>query len=721
MPFLVDGNPSPSEISEAINYLLANLAPNTPANEYTVNNNPTTGFITNTPGDLIQFQYRYLYVKYADNPAGLNFSDNPFSRLYFGILNSDTVTESNDPTQYTWFQVTGGFGGTKVLWVVTAGGRHATFAVSQESPDANENWRIVPVRSIDLDNPFAAFNQYMSVKFATNSIGTTGFGDTITNATYYGIATTTDGTTPSDPSAYEWSPFAFGTTYSLFYRTFGGRNISFIPAVFQPIGNIKFTPGLVINLDVITLSVVDDIGIVSLTPFIVESPFRYLLVKYATSITGTGISNDPTGKTFYGLQASEVLTNNNNPADFQWFSANGTLVTEVNLWARTTGGTTVTFSLTLEAPDVSGWQDINAQTISAYFYIDVYSRSGTVVVDVTSPTAGRIGFSSVGSNGIVNLNLDPFGQGKDTGGFSINPAAVATINFDEFGRVVLAGALDQVRYSSMLTTATAGQTVFSFSNAQPDQILVFRNGAFLVPGIDYTRTSTTVTFASACTLNDVVAIYYVRLIDASTSADKVSFVFSTQTLTSGQTDIITAYADGSEVIFINGVLIVDTDYGYRGSNSGYTLTNASVGGTCTIISFAFNNGNALIFAENFTTTSFANPTVTFPTQFYRNSHLLWFCGCLLRPGSDYTMSGVGALLNAATLVGSLSFSNQPAQFVSFNSSGEASASSVSAAGVLGMDMPVVIEKEPTMLEMFQQMQKELNKLKREVSKLKGAK
>ena len=26
MPFLLDGNPSPSEISEAINYILANLA-----------------------------------------------------------------------------------------------------------------------------------------------------------------------------------------------------------------------------------------------------------------------------------------------------------------------------------------------------------------------------------------------------------------------------------------------------------------------------------------------------------------------------------------------------------------------------------------------------------------------------------------------------------------------------------------------------------------------
>jgi hypothetical protein len=719
MPFLVDGNPTPSDVSDAINYLLANLAPGTPAGSDTVNNNTTTGFISNTRGDLIQYQYRYIGIRYADSPEGLNFSDNPFSRLYFGINNTDTVSESSNPADYTWFEATGGFGSTKVLWIVTSGGRHATFAVSQESPDTNQNWRIVPNRSVDLDNPFATFNQFMSIKFATNSIGTTGFGDTITNATYYGVSTSVDGSTSLDPTDYEWSPYPFGTTYSLFYRTFGGRNISFAPALFQPIGNIKYVPGTVLNLDVVTLGAVNSLGIISLTPFVVESPFRYLLVQYGTSENGAGISTDPTGKTYFGLQASDVLTIDTNPADYQWFAAGGTFLTDVNLWARTTGGTTATLSLTLEAPDTSGWQDITGQTTSLYPNIDVYARSGIVVVDVTSPTAGRIGFSSVDSNGIVNLNLDPYGQGRDTGGFTINPAAVASITFDEFGRVVQSGALDQVRYSSMLTTATAGQTVFTFSNPQPNQVLAFRNGAFLVPGSDFTRTSSTVTFTSPCVLNDKIALYYIRLIDGGTSADKVPFVTSTQTLTSGQTEIITSYVDGSEVLFLNGALLVDTDYGYRGTNTGYILNTASTGGTFTAVAFSFNNGNVLIFAENFTTTNFASTAVSFPTQFYRNSHLMWLNGCLLRPGSDYTMSGVASLINSLTLVGSLSFSGQPVQFVSFNSTGEASMSSLSSAGVIGMDMPVVIDREPTMLDMFQAMQTELDKLKSEVEILKG--
>ena len=166
-------------------------------------------------------------------------------------------------------------------------------------------------------------------------------------------------------------------------------------------------------------------------------------------------------------------------------------------------------------------------------------------------------------------------------------------------------------------------------------------------------------------------------------------------------------------------MLVDTDYGYRGTNAGYILNTASVGGTFTAISFSFNNGNTLIFAENFTTTNFATSLVSFPTQFYRNSHLMWLNGCLLRPGTDYTMSGVASSINSLTLVGSLSFSGQPVQFVSFNSAGEASASSISAAGVLGVDMPVVIDNPPTMLDMFEAMQAELDKLKYEVEVLKG--
>jgi hypothetical protein len=377
--------------------------------------------------------------------------------------------------------------------------------------------------------------------------------------------------------------------------------------------------------------------------------------------------------------------------------------------------------LSIDAPDSSGWTNISGQTTVAAPYIDVYSRSGSVVVTVTSPTDGRIGYSSVGHDGLVNLNLNPYGQGSNTGGFTFNPALTASVTVDQFGRVQQTTTADQVRFSSMLTYATAGQTVFTFSNSQANQILVFRNGCFLNPSTDYTRTSTNVTFTNACALNDVIAIYYIRLIDAITSLDKVPFIVSTQTLTNGQTDIVTSYTDGAEVLFLNGAMIVDGDYGYRGTNQGYRLSTPSTGGIMTIVVFSFNNANVLIFSENYTTTTSGSTNVVFPTQFYRNSHLMFFCGCLLRPGTDYTIPGASALSYNFTIIGALSFSGQPAQFISFNSSGEASASSISAAGVLGMDMPVVIDNPPTIMDMFNSMKKEINKLKREIKLLKDKK
>jgi hypothetical protein len=719
MAFAIDGDPSPSEISGAINYLLANLNNGTPASSYTVSNNPTTGFISNSMGDIIQYQYRYLDIKYADNTAGLNFSDNPFGRLYFGIRNDDSSTESTNPADYTWVQVTGGFGISNVLWITTSGGRHAAFAVSQEAPDANQNWRVVPARSIDLDNPFAVFNQYLVFKYADDSVGT-GFSSSPTSKLFYGIYTSTDGSVSTNPLDYEWSPFAFGSTYSLYYRCYGGRNIDVLPSTYQPIGFIQYK-GDVLNLDVSTLGTTVALGIISQTPLILQSPYRYFLVRYGNDLIGTGITSSPAGKQFFGLQASDVLTLDNNPADYLWFDAGATFLTVINLWARTASGNTVQFSFTQDAPDTSGWQNVTLQTDVLDPYIDVYARSGQVVTNISSPTDGRLAYSSSSVNGIISINLDTYGQGKNTGGFSINPAVTASITVDSFGRVVQTGAADQVRFSSMLTHATAGQTAFTFSNAQADQILVFRNGSFLKPGSDFTRTATTVTFASACALNDVVAIYYIRLIDGITSADKVPFVVYNQTLIDGQTVISASYIDGSEFLFLNGVLLVDTDYSYVGVNQGYVLNNPSVGGNLDIVVFAFNNANTLIFAENYTETSSGSTNVVFSTPFYRNSHLMWFNGALLRPGTDYTMPGSAALTYNYTIIGAASFSGQPSQYMSFNSAGEASASSLSSAAVLGMDYPVVIEQEPTISDMFKDMQKQINLLKKQIKQLKGFK
>ena len=84
MPFLLDADPSSEELSDAVNYLLANTTAGVSSDKYFVFNNPNTGFVANSAGTILQYQYRYLDIKYADTPAGLNFSylDTEISKMY---------------------------------------------------------------------------------------------------------------------------------------------------------------------------------------------------------------------------------------------------------------------------------------------------------------------------------------------------------------------------------------------------------------------------------------------------------------------------------------------------------------------------------------------------------------------------------------------------------------------------------------------------------------
>jgi hypothetical protein len=143
MPFFLDGNPTQSEVSEAVNYLLSNFTQN-------VNADPATGQVSGPTGDVVSYLYKYISVKYADSFDGtVNFSNTPTGRLYYGIRNSDDSTESTNPADYLWTLVAGGFGSTKYLYYITTGGRQIQFAVATSTP--NTGWIVDPNTAIDLD------------------------------------------------------------------------------------------------------------------------------------------------------------------------------------------------------------------------------------------------------------------------------------------------------------------------------------------------------------------------------------------------------------------------------------------------------------------------------------------------------------------------------------------------------------------------------------------
>lgn len=143
MPFFLDGNPTQGEISDAVNYLLSNFTQSVSADS-------STGQIVGPGGEVVGYLYKYMYVKYADSFDGtVNFSNSPTGRLYYGTRNSDDPTESTNPSDYIWTQVTGGFGSTKYLWYIVTGGRQIGFQVSTSLP--NPGWVQDTGAAIDLD------------------------------------------------------------------------------------------------------------------------------------------------------------------------------------------------------------------------------------------------------------------------------------------------------------------------------------------------------------------------------------------------------------------------------------------------------------------------------------------------------------------------------------------------------------------------------------------
>ena len=184
MPFALVSNPSQSEISEAINYLLANFGPNLAAD-------PDNGQISGPSGVVIAYLYKYIAVKYADSFDGsVNFSNSPTGRLYYGLRNSNDSVESTNPADYIWYLATGGFGTTKFLFYQTNGGRQINFFVGTAAP--NSTYLQESGSSIDLD-----------------VVTTTTAYNTAAPSIYQWTSSSTPPARPTTTSTYTWATGAY--------------------------------------------------------------------------------------------------------------------------------------------------------------------------------------------------------------------------------------------------------------------------------------------------------------------------------------------------------------------------------------------------------------------------------------------------------------------------------------------------------------------------------
>jgi len=142
MAYNIASNASTQQITNAVNYLLANFGSAT-------NVNQVTGAITGPGNVIIAYLYKYLDVKYATSYDGSQgFSNSPTGATYYGLRNTNSNADDSNYADYVWYN-TVGFGNTNFLYYIVTGGRSIQFAVASAPPDTG--WVQATGYYIDLD------------------------------------------------------------------------------------------------------------------------------------------------------------------------------------------------------------------------------------------------------------------------------------------------------------------------------------------------------------------------------------------------------------------------------------------------------------------------------------------------------------------------------------------------------------------------------------------
>ena len=129
-----------AQIIQSLNYALANMNTGSSVVNYNGNvliANTTTGAISTLTGTAVPLSYLYGYVDvmYANNATGgSGFNSNSTMANYYGIRNTNSPVQDTNPVDYTWTQVSGGFGSTNSLWYMTIGGGQINFSIANVAP-----------------------------------------------------------------------------------------------------------------------------------------------------------------------------------------------------------------------------------------------------------------------------------------------------------------------------------------------------------------------------------------------------------------------------------------------------------------------------------------------------------------------------------------------------------------------------------------------------------
>lgn len=313
----------------------------------------------------------YTWIRYADTIDGSGISNEPTGKIYIGFAyNKETPTESNTPSDYTWTLIKGEKGDTGVqgvkgedgvtyyTWIKYSDNADGTglydtpkdstmyigIAINKPTPNESSNKADYVWSRFKGDKGDQGLQgvpgkdgktYYTWIKYADDDKGT-GISDDPTGKPYIGLAynkeTSTESTNKTD---YTWTLIkgekgdtgikgdtgADGTTYYTWIKysdNADGSGLYDTPkdtTKYIGIGVNKTTPTESTNKADYTWSkfkgeqgVKGEDGIT-----------YYTWIKYADSVTGEGISNDPTGKTYIGLAYNKTTQiESDKPSDYIW-------------------------------------------------------------------------------------------------------------------------------------------------------------------------------------------------------------------------------------------------------------------------------------------------------------------------------------------------------------------------------------------------------------------
>jgi carbonic anhydrase/acetyltransferase-like protein (isoleucine patch superfamily) len=401
---------------------------------------------------------------------------------------------------------------------------------------------------------------YVNVKYANNATGSSGFSSNSTNANYYGVNNTQEGTISSNPTDYVWSRVTggFGTTKGLYFTTVGGGQIFFSANATAP--SVRYTP------------VIDDTAI--------------LLQNLANSLVTTTTIN-PGAVTNVGIATQTIQTDNIGlgviTADL--LSANLVIAKDIRADVGVIGD-----------PNSPGYW-MQANTGSARF-------AGTMSIGNNL---------TVGNNAVVGSNLNVgtnaiIGQGLSVGtnaiigsGLSVGANAVIGNNLGVGNNAVIGSNL------SVGSNAVIGNNLFVGNNTQIGGNLVVA-GLITAGNLNTNTVGTTTITANSVTLSQaetitaavgynnpgvsylgIIGPYYVYGTSVLPFPPGLSFPISTAnvtTLVNGSL-LVNSYLKAN-VEFVPGIQIVVT-------RQNADSSTASVAGSDSQAP-AFNNYLANIFA-----------------------------------------------------------------------------------------------------------------------------